>query len=116
MEYLDKFLTSYLDKRKQHVLLNGCESDWVIVESGVPQGSVLGALLFLIYNNDLEKGIKSKIKFFAANTSIFSIITDPTLTASELNHDLNLIEQCVHLWNMTFNSDSNKQHCSRFFP
>ena len=55
-------LTSYLDKRKQRVLLNGCESHWAIVESVVPQRSVLGPLLFLIYI-DLEKGIKSKIKF-----------------------------------------------------
>ena len=72
-----KLLTSYLDKRKQRVLLNGCESDWAIVESGVPQGSVLGPLLFLIYINDLEKEIKSKINFFA--NAIFSIVTDPTL-------------------------------------
>ena len=55
---------------KQHVLLNGCESDWVIVEYGVPQGSVLGPLLFLIYTNDLETGIKSKIIFLLI---IFSI-------------------------------------------
>ena len=50
-----KLLTSYLDKRKQHVLLIGCESDQAIIESGVPQGSVLGLLLFLIYINDLER-------------------------------------------------------------
>ena len=81
-------LTSYLDKRKQSVLLNGRESHWAIVESGVPQGSVLGPLLFLIYINDLEKGIKSKINLFA----------DPTLTASELNYDLKLIEQWAYLW------------------
>ena len=57
-----KLLTSYLDKRKQRVILNGCESDWAIVESGVPQGSVLGPLLNILFN-DLEKGIKSKINF-----------------------------------------------------
>ena len=60
-------LTSYLDKRKQRVLLNGCDSHWAIVESSVAQGSVLGPLLFLIYINDLEKGIKSKINFFAGD-------------------------------------------------
>ena len=76
-------LTSYLDKRKQRVLLNGCESHWAIVESGVPQGSVLGPLIFLIYINDLEKGIKSRIKFFADDTSLFFTVTDPKLTASE---------------------------------
>ena len=86
-------LTNYLDKRKQRVLLNGCESHWAIIEYGVPQGSVHGPLLFLIYINDLEKGIKSKINFFADDTSLFSTVTDPTLTASELNHDLKLIEQ-----------------------
>ena len=75
-------LTSDLDKRKQRVLLNGCESHWAIVESGVPQGSVLGPLLFLIYINDLEKGIKSKINFFA---------DDP---ASELNYDLKFYGKC----------------------
>ena len=85
--------TSYLDKRKQRVLLNGCESHWAIIESGLPQGSVLGPLLFLIYINDLEKGINSGIKLFAYDTSLFSTVTDLTLTASELNHNLKLIEQ-----------------------
>ena len=102
-------LTSYLDKRKQRILLNACESHWAIVESGVPQGSVLGPLLFLIYINDLEKGIKSKINFFADDTYLFSTVTDPTLTASELNYDLKLIKQWAYLWKMSFNPDPNKQ-------
>ena len=63
---------SYLSNRKQHVMINGSESDWGKIESGVPQGSVLGPLLFLIYINDLEKGIKSQINFFADVTPIFS--------------------------------------------
>ena len=52
-------LKSYLENRHQRVLLNGSESGWGIVESGVPEGSALGPLLFLIYINDLENGIKS---------------------------------------------------------
>ena len=102
-------LASYLNERKQRVLLNGYESVWGIIESGVPQGSVLGPLLFLIYINDLENGIQSKIKFFADDTSLFSIVNDSTLSAVELNHDLNLIENWAHQWKMSFNPDPNKQ-------
>ena len=54
-------------------------------------------------------GIKSKIIFFADDTSLFSIVTDPTLSAVELNHDLHLIGQCAQQWKMPFNPDPNKQ-------
>ena len=71
--------SSYLTNRKQRVVLNGMESDWGEIKAGVPQGSVLGPLLFLIYINDLEEGIKSSVKFFADNTHLLSILDDPAL-------------------------------------
>ena len=69
-----KLFENYLKDREQRVVLNG-----TYLKSGVPQGSVLGPLLFLVYVNDLEKGIKSSIKYFADDTSLFSTVYDPTI-------------------------------------
>ena len=88
---------------------NGSNSCWELIQSGVPQVSVLGPLLFLIYINDLEAGIKSSVKFFADDTSLFSIVRDPVITADELNHDLGKISIWAHQWKMSFNPDPLKQ-------
>ena len=90
------FFQNYQNNRKQRVVLNGSYSGFSAVEYGVPQGSVLGPLLFLIYINDLERNIKPNIKFFADDTMLFSIVKDPTISASDLNHDLNIIYQWAH--------------------
>ena len=76
-----------LSNKKQRVVLNRMHSDWGLIGSGVPRGSVLGPLLFLVYINDLEKGIKSSINFFADDTSLFSIVRDSITSADELNYD-----------------------------
>ena len=103
------FFQNYFDNRKQRVVLNGSYSGNSAVESGVPQGYVLGPLLFLIYINDLERNIKSNVKFFADDTMLFSVVKDPTISASDLKHDLNIIYQWAHQWKMEFNPDPTKQ-------
>ena len=103
------FFQNYLNNRKRRVVRNGSYSGFSAVESGVPQGSVLGPLLFLIYINDLERNIKSNIKFFADDIMLLSIVKDPTISASDLNHDLNIIFQWAHQWKMEFNPDPTKQ-------
>ena len=90
-------------------MINGSYSDYANIESGVPQGSVLGPLLFLVYINDLEKNIKSNVKFFADDTMLYSVVKDPKITAVDLNHDLNVINQWANQWKMAFNPDPTKQ-------
>ena len=103
------FSQDYLNNRKQRVVLNGSYSSYSTIESGVPQGSVLGPMLFLIYINDLEKNIKSNIKFFADDTMLFSIVNDPAISANNLNHDLDIIQRWAYQWKMEFNPDPTKQ-------
>ena len=110
-----KHFQNYLNNRKQRVVFNGFQADYSNIESGVQQGSVLGHLLLLIYINDLERNIKSNVKFFADDTMIFFIVNDPILSASELNHDLNVINQWAHQWKREFNPDPNKQATELLF-
>ena len=103
------FFHSYLENRKQRVALNGFVSDFATIESGVPQGSVLGPLLFLVYINDLQKDILSTVKFFADDTMLYSVVENPLISASQLNHDLKVIENWAFQWKMVFNPDPTKQ-------
>ena len=106
---------NYLSNRKQRVALNGFSSDYSSIDSGVPQGSVLGPLLFLIYINDLEKYIKSNVNIFADGTMLFSVVNNPAISANELNHDLKVISQWAYQWKMKFNPDLNKQATELLF-
>ena len=81
----------FLSNRVQRVTLNGTASDWERIRAGVPQGSILGHLFFLIYINDLATDLKSKVKLFANDNSLFSIVSDPLETANILNSDLDQI-------------------------
>ena len=99
----------FLTNRKQRVVLNGQSSSWTNVKAGVPQGSILGPLLFLIYINDLADGLSSNTKLFADDTSLFSVIHDSVITTLELNSDLSRIKQWAFQWKMSFNPDPNKQ-------
>ena len=100
---------SFLENKFQRVVLNGQTSEWLPVRAGVPQGSILGPVFFLIYINDLSVDITSSVKLFADDTSLFSIIHDAKTTAYELNKDLQKIAEWVQQWKMSFNPDLNKQ-------
>ena len=75
------FTESFLSNRFQRVLLNGQTSEWLPVKTGVPQGSILGPLFFLIYINDLSDDLVSTVKLFADDTSLFSVVHDSNISA-----------------------------------
>ena len=88
-------LKNLLNNRKQRTVLNGQVSTFTSVNGGVPQGSILGPLLFLIYINDLSNNLSSNVKLFADGTSLFSIIHDINVSAEELNEHLKKISKWV---------------------
>ena len=100
---------NYLKDCKQSVVLNGKTSTRKIILTGVPQGSVLCPVLFLIYINDLPDGIKSISKIFADDTSLFSKVKEKNCSTAELNNDLKIISNWAIQWKMLFNPDPNKQ-------
>ena len=102
-------LKDYLVGRKQRVVLDGKESEWEQMMSGVPQGSVLGPLLFLIYINDLTDNISSSIKLFADDSFIFSRVRDVNTTHEQIVKDLETITRWAYQWKMRFNPDITKQ-------
>ena len=67
------WFTDYLDNRVQRVVLPGISSSWASVNPGVPQGSILGPLFFLVYINDIVEDINSTIRLFADDTSLYVI-------------------------------------------
>ena len=102
-------IESFLSERYQRVVLNGKLSSWKPVLAGVPQGSVLGPLLFLVYINDLADNLVSDVRLFADDTSLFTVVYDETVSAQVLNSDLKTIEEWAYQWKMQFNPDVNKQ-------
>ena len=98
-----KWFSSYLSNRRQRVVLNGTCSGWAYVKAGVPQGSIMGPLLFLIYINDIVNEIHSNIRLFADDTSLYIIVENPQIAATILNTDLGIITRWASDWLVDFN-------------
>ena len=96
---LDWF-TNYLFKRGQIVVLPGGYSLWTFIKADVPQGSILGPLLFLLFINDIVNKIHSNIWFFAYDASLYLIVEYLDVTAQLLNIDPETIAKWVKLWHV----------------
>ena len=93
--YQSQWLSSYLLNRKQRVHIPGGSSHWLPIEASAPHGSILGPLLFLIYINDMVTNIKSTVRLFADDTSLYLIVDGPVEAARRLKSDLKLLNISV---------------------
>ncbi|CAB3993273.1 Hypothetical predicted protein [Paramuricea clavata] len=113
LDLRDNILTwfkSYLSGRQQRVLVNGEISETRPVSSGVPQGSILGPLLFLIYINDLPESITSPavdVSLFADVTKFISVVESPA-DACVLQAEARNVEKWAEFWRLKFNAEKCK--------
>ena len=96
------WLTNFLDQRYQRVTVDGVHSKWCRVISGVPQGSVLGPLLFIIYINDLLENINCNIKQYADDTKLYTTIKEIDAVV-QFKHDLDSVAEWSNVWQLLFN-------------
>ena len=102
------WITDFLIGRKQRVSIQNTMSNWLTVLSGIPQGSVLGPLLFVIFVNELPEIAKSTVYLFADDTKIFCSINnydDPKI----LQDDLNILQNWSNTWLLKFHPDKCKR-------
>ena len=101
------WIAAFLLDRRQQVVVRGCSSPWVPVTSGVPQGSVLGPTLFILYINDLPESVRSSVRIFADDTKIFDRV--PSSGGPELiQQDIDAVASWSDLWQLPFNESKCK--------
>ena len=98
------WIKDFLSNRQQQVILNGIQSSKLSVDSGVPQGTVLGPTLFLLFINDLPEHVSSKARLFADDCLLYRI-TNKISESNELQKDLTNLELWESEWQMKFNPE-----------
>jgi hypothetical protein len=99
---INRWLEMFLIQRKMKVVIDGDESEEATVDSGVPQGTVLGPLLFLYHINDLPDSVSSSVKLFADDCLLYGNIRTQDHTI--LQEDLQKLEVCAKDWGMRLNN------------
>ena len=102
-KHIWQWISNFLKICKQCVVVDGVSSGLVDVDSGVPQGTVLGPILFLLHINDLPSIVSSKVRLFADDCLIYRLIKSNN-DQIELQRDLNLLESWGVKWRMRFNA------------
>ena len=101
-------VSKLLERSQTKGCLTRGSSTWVSINAGVPQGSILGPLLFLIYINDIVKDINSIIRLFADDTSLYIIVDSPEEASQTINQDLVRISAWAEKWLVSFNPNKTE--------
>jgi len=96
------WVSDFLSRRQQRVVMGQHTADWVEVTSGVPQGSVLGPLLFVIFINDMPAVVSHLVKLFADDSKLIATVRGGC-DLSALQHDLDALTEWSNTWHMLFN-------------
>ncbi len=110
-----RWFTSFLTARTQRVKVGNQYSSWCTPQSGIPQGTVLGPVLFLIFINDLPKDLHNKPSIFADDSTVSAMGPDATITSAALTSDLHHAHAWAHTWGMEFNPEKS-EHLTMFNP
>ena len=103
---LEEWMRNYLTEREMRTVVKGVKSEWRTVTSGVPQGSVLGPIMFLIYINDMPEGVRSYMNMFADDAKIMRRVTNME-DCNMLQNDLDKIYEWSKKWQMEFNTSKS---------
>ena len=108
---VQSILTQFLSNQSQQVMVDGCRSKLVNVVSGMPQGSVLGPLLFLVYTLELFTILGNKLIGYADDSTLMAVVPSPGIrvaVAESLIRDLDRVSEGCDLWGMKLNASKTK--------
>ena len=103
-----EWMSNFVSRRKQCVRLNGTESTWLASRSGIPQGTALGPMLFLIYINDLPIQLESSCAIFADDTTVHAASSDSKLSCARISADLDVASEWADSWGMPFSAETSE--------
>lgn len=103
---MHKWITSYLSHRKQFTVVNDCHSQTCELSCGIPQGSVLGPLLFILYVNDIQNAVPdAQLELFADDTNMFKVGSNLSTLQTEANNDLSKLQEWFLANKLSINID-----------